>query len=90
MYLGTIANSHGTPIDVHTCETCGDTFTVCPAGDRADDDQWRGCLSRACASYDPNRDADWFFDDGNVLSFSQRSQPRAINRRAILQETNHE
>lgn len=84
MFVETSRNEYGTPVDGYICETCGDSFTVCPAhGDRTEDDQWTGCLSPNCTSYDPARDADRLFDDGNVVSFDQRARPNLIIRRSI-------
>lgn len=59
-------NEHGTPVVEYRCETCGETFTVCPAPDPIEDINWTGCLAPNCGSYDPARDADKWFDDGRV------------------------
>ena len=76
------ANEYGIAVDAYQCETCGDRFTVCPANpDRSRDDEWTGCLAVTCGSYDPTRDADRLFDDGNVVSFDQRANPNRIIRR---------
>lgn len=73
MFLNVSRNEFGTPIDVYQCEHCGDKFSICPANDdRTKDEDWAGCLARSCASYDPSRDADLLFDDGNVISFASR------------------
>lgn len=72
MRLRETVNECGTPVVEYRCETCGDTFTVCPAPPSEDDDQWTGCQATICASYEPDRDADKFFDDGNVASMAQR------------------
>lgn len=83
-YLETRKNDYGTPVDAYRCETCGEEFTVCPAhADRSSDDQWAGCQAVTCGSYDPARDADKLFDNGNVLSFDQRKRPGLIQRRPI-------
>lgn len=56
--IGDAINEYGVPITVFVCEYCGDEFTVVPAvGDERLDD-WRGCLSEECESYDPMRDVD--------------------------------
>jgi hypothetical protein len=84
MYVETSKNAYGTPIDCYICETCGDPFTLCPANeDRSCDDQWTGCMATICASYDPARDADKLFDNGNVVSFSQRANPTLIRREPV-------
>lgn len=84
MFVERTTNEYGTPVDRYKCETCGDVFTVCPAhDDRSEDDQWAGCLATICASYDPARDADRLFDDGNVVSFGQRANPTLIRREPI-------
>ncbi len=59
-------NEYGTIVSVHICETCSAEFTVCPAVEEKNRDQWRYCLSLDCVSYDPDRDADKFFDKGVV------------------------
>jgi len=52
--IGISRNKYGTPVSVHVCDDCGHKFTVCPpAGD-----DWGGCLSDNCESYDINRDVD--------------------------------
>ncbi len=81
MFIETSRNEFGTPVDCYCCETCRETFTVCPAHvDRSCDDQWTGCLAITCASYDPTRDADQLFDDGNVVSFARRQDTNLITR----------
>lgn len=53
-------NEFGTEVSVHRCSTCGETYTLCPPADEA---TWgTGCLAETCASYDPNRDVDLFFE----------------------------
>lgn len=55
-------NEYGTPMSLHVCDTCGCEFSVIPA--IADGvPGWENCLGTECDSYDPNRDADKFFDD---------------------------
>ena len=54
MLLGLNKNRYGTPVSVHICKDCKSKFTVCPpAGEN-----WGGCLSDICESYDVNRDVD--------------------------------
>jgi len=84
MFIEVSRNEYGTAVDAYQCEACGDRFTVCPANaDRSQDGQWTGCLATTCDSYDPARDADRLFDDGNVVSFDQRANPNLIVRRPI-------
>jgi hypothetical protein len=73
MFIETRKNEFGTPVDAYRCDTCGDEFTVCPANDdRSRDEDWSGCMALTCASYNPRRDADKFFDDGDVISLERR------------------
>ena len=83
MRLRATANEYGTPVVEYGCETCGETFTVCPAPEPAEDGQWTGCQAATCASYDPARDADRFFDDGDVISFERRRNPGIIRREPL-------
>jgi len=53
-------NEYGTAISVHKCSECNNEFTVCPPTG----DDWGGCLSTECKSYDPARDADGLFGGG--------------------------
>lgn len=53
-------NEYGTPVSVHTCKTCGRDYTVCPPIP-VGVPNWDECLDITCASYDPSRDADKFF-----------------------------
>ena len=64
MLLRLDKNKYGAPVSVHNCDDCKNEFTVCPpAGEN-----WGGCLSEACESYDINRDIDarLFFGCGVV------------------------
>lgn len=61
-YLGPSTNDYGTAISVHRCDSCGRTFTVCPAV-RGDAPGWDGCMSTTCESYDESRDADKLFEE---------------------------
>lgn len=81
-------NAYGTEISRFQCETCGQEFTVCPKPDQHS--QWASCLARECASYDPARDADLLFDDGNVLSMNCRTCRVAVVRSPILKGNDHE
>jgi|GEM_PF-3981325 len=84
MFVERTVNDYGTPVDAYVCETCHEPFTVCPANDdRSRDDEWTGCMATTCLSYDPARDADKLFDDGNVVSFEQRANPNLIHREPI-------
>ena len=60
MKTGMSKNEYGTDISVHTCDTCGREFTVCPAvpDDEEDLKAWANCLADDCPSYNPNRDVD--------------------------------
>lgn len=59
MKIGESVNEFGTPISEHFCLYCWSSFTVCPpAGD-----DWGGCQSPICPSYDPKRDVDRFFEE---------------------------
>lgn len=62
-------NEFSTPVSVHICEFCGVEFTVCPPVPDEKLDDWRGCMALECKSYDPERDADKFFDEGKVIFF---------------------
>lgn len=45
---------------VHTCDACGENFTICPPvepGSPGDED----CGCEGCPSYDPDRDMDIMF-----------------------------
>ena len=53
-------NEHGVIILSRTCKVCGQVFTVCPAPTNLKD--WEDCMSITCESYDPERDADYYFD----------------------------
>jgi len=84
MFIEIGRNEYGAAVDRYKCETCGDVFTVCPAHeDRSCDDQWAGCLAETCGSYDPSRDADKLFDNGNVVAFGQRAKPDLIVRKPV-------
>ena len=64
MKIGMGYNEYGTPISIHICDSCHRRFTVCPAIEDGKPG-WGNCLSPECASYDPDRDADKFFEEGN-------------------------
>ena len=55
-YIEESVNEYGTPISVFKCDTCGDTYTLCPAIPENKRDQWQNCMADICPSYDPNRD----------------------------------
>lgn len=77
-------NGYGTSVVEYRCETCGETFMVCPAPSLEEDEQWTGCQARTCGSYDPARDADRLFDDGDVLSLERRRPGGArVDRRPL-------
>jgi hypothetical protein len=66
-------NEYGTPVTMFSCPGCNTTFTVCPAVEDKDLDQWPGCLGEGCSTYDPDRDADKLFDAGKVRRVGDRS-----------------
>lgn len=68
MRLGETLNEYGTPVVKYRCESCGEVFSVCPSPAPEDDGQWTGCMAPTCASYDPGRDVDKWFDEGRVRS----------------------
>lgn len=54
-------NEFGTPVTYRICGHCKRPFTICPAvGDK---EGWENCLADDCASYEPNRDVDIFWED---------------------------
>lgn len=59
------SNEYGTPVSIHHCQACGDTFTVCPPSA----DFGAVCLAPDCVSYDPARDAEIYFapDDPGLI-----------------------
>jgi len=63
MFIKYDKNDYGTPVSRHRCDTCGAEFTVCPASEPERFEAWNHCLSPNCDSYDPDRDADKFFED---------------------------
>jgi hypothetical protein len=77
-------NECGTPVVEYLCQgSCAQPFTVCPAPKPEEDNQWTGCLGIGCSSYDPGRDADKLFDDGDVISFERRRNPGIVQRRPV-------
>lgn len=66
MRIRETTNDYGTPVVEYRCEACGELFTVCPAPSEDRDDQWKGCQADVCASYEPTRDVDKWFDEGRV------------------------
>lgn len=66
-------NEYGTPVTMFSCPGCNTTFTVCPAVEDKDLDQWPGCLGDGCSTYDADRDADKLFDAGKVRRVGDRS-----------------
>ena len=61
-------NEFGTKITIFKCDFCGEEFSVCPAVSDEKSDQWTGCLSADCISYDMSRDVDaiMFFGAGEM------------------------
>jgi hypothetical protein len=63
--IGYEENEYGTLVSRHRCRWCGEEFTICPAVTDDKDNQWTGCQSNACESYDPKRDVDQLFEEGS-------------------------
>jgi hypothetical protein len=58
--IGETVNEYGTPVSVLRCATCGTVVSLCPV---TTPEKWGdGCLAEGCASYDPERDVDMFFE----------------------------
>lgn len=83
MRLRETTNEYGTSVVEYRCETCSETFTVCPAPTVEQDDQWSGCTTPECASYDEARDVDKWFDEGRVRSISTDKGFRLVPFRVI-------
>lgn len=64
MKIAESVNDYGTPVSVHVCETCGNSFTLCPLVTDKESTKWPDCLAQECESYDEDRDVDKLFDDG--------------------------
>jgi len=62
-----IRNEYGTSVTLFKCESCGSLFTVCPAKKEEDLNDYRGCLSTECESYDESRDIDKLWDAYNFF-----------------------
>lgn len=62
MHRGFGKNEYGTKISLHTCDECGQEFTVCPA--QTYDDT---CGHPECTSYDSSRDVMSLIDEGAEL-----------------------
>ena len=56
-------NEFGTLISKHTCDACGEDFTVCPA-QHPESKGWDNCLAPNCKSYDAARDVDKMIGEG--------------------------
>ena len=65
---GERVNEYGTPVSVHTCQTCGMEFTLCPLVPDDKSDQWPDCMALECESYDPHRDADILFQSDKEIA----------------------
>lgn len=70
-------NEYETPVTIFECEFCGVEFSVCPAVEDARLENWLGCLSVECASYDESRDIDKVWDE---LSLFGRIKHKEINQ----------
>lgn len=62
MRLATTTNEYDVPVAHYRCATCGALYTITPAPEQ--DEHWDNCLAPECASYDPSRDIDKWFEDG--------------------------
>lgn len=71
MFLRLTVNDFGTGVSEHLCETCMTTFTLCPALPPPRDVNFKSCLGTWCNSYDPNRDADKFFEPDSEVKVIQ-------------------
>lgn len=80
MRLRETTNEYGTPVVEYRCGFCGELYTVCPAPDAEQDALWEadGCLGRECASYDPARDIDKWFEEGRVRSIENPDGSRRL------------
>ena len=78
MRLAEIPNEYGTGTTLYLCDSCGRSYTVCPAINPEKDANWNNCLAPDCGSYDPSRDMDKLFDDRGVLKPEHRGN---LNRR---------
>lgn len=74
MKVGETLNAYGTPVSLHRCCYCGNSFTVTPARDNA---FGLGCLSDKCASYDLARDVDIFFEAAQEAGIIKRGEVHA-------------
>lgn len=83
MKIGEAVNLHGVPTSIHVCDSCGSQFTVCPAAG----DDWGGCMSEKCSSYDEDRDADKLFDN-NDPRIQRDDDPAEITDNIIDIEAN--
>ncbi len=77
------ANEFGTLVVEYKCSACGATFTVCPAPDDDNDAAWENCLAPTCASYDPSRDVDKWFDEGRVRAIGTEKGFRLVPFKSI-------
>ena len=68
MKIGERPNHYGRIVGVHRCDDCGREFTVTTLRE-----DWGGCLSEDCVSYDITRDADLFFDAAVEAGWVRRS-----------------
>lgn len=83
MRLRETINEYGTPVVEYRCESCGETFTICPAPEPEKDDQWTGCMAATCASYDESRDVDRWFDEGRVRAIPEDNGVRLVPFKVI-------
>lgn len=68
-YRGLSVNEYGTEVSLHTCDTCGEDFSVCPAVPEEHLKDWNGCQADWCGSYQMDRDPDMieFLGEGIIV-----------------------
>lgn len=76
MFLRREDNEYGTGTSYHTCDVCGEDFSIAPEVSK-ESGYFSKCLSLFCPSYDPHSDLEILFmsdkelaNNGNVLSMS--------------------
>lgn len=67
MYLRESTNEYDTQVSVFLCDACGTEYTVCPAitPEQRDAESKDGCMWFECSTYDPARDVDKLFEQGD-------------------------
>jgi hypothetical protein len=62
VHRGFDKNEYGTEISLHTCDVCGQDFTLTPSQKRDEP-----CGTPDCKSYDENRDVELLLENGAKL-----------------------